>query len=205
MIANQQVTCLPAAGGWDRFLFGFVTGALVYAGVDAGFDGVELPAYRTLTFPASRKDGLSVAVGDVNGDGYGDLIVALPTSGQLEVCRSTGVGFSCLGKSGLSAADLHIGKVADFAGDGAVHVLSYDGSTSLMRVCALQMGPSISYGPCADWATQVVADPAALHCIPAGVDFTVFLMLGRQVFAHALGHEMAAVGGGVDEHVIGLR
>lgn len=57
------LTNLPAAGGWDRFLFGFVAGGLVYAGVDAAFDGLELSRGRRQHFRSWRVYTLGVLLG----------------------------------------------------------------------------------------------------------------------------------------------
>ena len=54
---------LPAIGGWDRFLFGFGAGALVYAGVDALFDGFELSKGRRQHFRSWRVYTLGVLLG----------------------------------------------------------------------------------------------------------------------------------------------
>ncbi len=54
---------LPAAGGWERFAFGFIAGALVYAGVDAAFDGAELSRKRRQHFRSWRVYTLGILLG----------------------------------------------------------------------------------------------------------------------------------------------
>jgi uncharacterized repeat protein (TIGR01451 family) len=39
--------------------------------------GVELPAFRTLPFGSRYRGGVEVAVGDVNGDGIGDIVAGM--------------------------------------------------------------------------------------------------------------------------------
>ena len=54
---------LPAAGGWDRFLFGAIAGALAYAGVDAGIDFAALTQGRRQHLRSWRVYTLGVVLG----------------------------------------------------------------------------------------------------------------------------------------------
>jgi len=56
---------LPAAGGWDRFLFGALTGALAYAGVDAAFDFRALTQGRRQHFRSWRVYTLGAMLGGI--------------------------------------------------------------------------------------------------------------------------------------------
>jgi cyclic beta-1,2-glucan synthetase len=58
---------LPGAGSYERFLFGFMVGALAYAGIDLLVDGRNIVAGRRLRFQTWRLYALGLGLGGVVG------------------------------------------------------------------------------------------------------------------------------------------
>lgn len=81
-------------------------------------------------------------VGDFNGDGRSDVVAPMGSSGNWQVCLSTGSDFSCgvwTGHSGGIGANV----VGDFNGDGLTDVAGYTGNSGSWHVC-LSTGSSFT-------------------------------------------------------------
>lgn len=62
-VAIAALIDLPASDGWSRFFFGFATGALAYAGVDAAFDAAAMTRARRQHFRSWRVYTLGAVAG----------------------------------------------------------------------------------------------------------------------------------------------
>jgi hypothetical protein len=134
----------------------------VYAGGPSGF--AEPPA-TVLFGPSQSGYGTSVSsAGDVNGDGYGDIVVGAPTMNASDV--STGLGGALVylgGPSGVSASSImplpptvasdteglgqFVAAAGDMNGDGLGDVAVYGGvSPTDPQVLVLYMGNRTSFG-----------------------------------------------------------
>jgi hypothetical protein len=94
VVGDRPYPSVPLGGGVETFTPG---GVYVYYGSAAG-----LPARPSLLLPGTADDqlGQAVAHGDVNGDGYGDLLLGAPffggPAGELRVFYGGPAGFSAV-------------------------------------------------------------------------------------------------------------
>jgi len=123
-------------------------------------DGVELIAYRTQPFGAGWRSGVNVAVGDVDGDGRGDVVAARAQGdGEVRVFRSVaaadpipdtpfrvirGFGAGFLGGASVATADLGTFSngptTAANVADGRHEVIIGSGPTTRATVRAYDVG-----------------------------------------------------------------
>jgi hypothetical protein len=95
--------------------------AYVYFGALAGFPST---ASQTLTGPVGSAFGQSIeAAGDVDGDGFGDVIVGLPGASSARLYRGSASGlvvgsWATLGVSGIAGFGGSVSWAGDVDGDG---------------------------------------------------------------------------------------
>ncbi len=129
-----------------------------------GGSGSVAPSPTTVSGPASASFGFAVAsVGDVDGDGFGDIAISMPDARQVRIYRGTVAGLGgLLGTISTSTATSTFGYsvsgAGDVNGDGYADVLIGDtGSATAEVVLGTATGPSLTATPIAGGTGGVVA------------------------------------------------
>jgi hypothetical protein len=107
-------------------------------------DGTELTQYRTMAYNADFMGGVNVAVGDVNGDGNLDIVVA-PTFGQAEVRvfftnplapdpvpNSPNITFVAFSPMFMGGADVTVADMGAFLNGATINAATPDGKAEII-------------------------------------------------------------------------
>ncbi len=111
-------------------------------------EGVERPGFRSVPFGPAYRDGLEVAVGDVNGDGLDDVVAAKSRgAGDVVVMRSNGgamrplTTFTAFASTFQGGAVVTVADVGTFV--GAANRTRTDGRAEVIVGSGTGMAPTV--------------------------------------------------------------
>jgi hypothetical protein len=123
-------------------------------------DGTPLPGFTTLPFGAGYRDGIELAVGDVDGDGKDDLVAAKSRgAGDVQVSLSDGTKFTAYKSFTAFAKTYRGGATVAVGGINTIVVGSGVGMPATVRTYDVSAAPTVvsQFKPASPGGTQGIS------------------------------------------------